>query len=239
MKPYYESEQATIWCADARLVLPTLKAESVDLVVTDPPYGVEWQSSWRNEGFGRIDGDGTEAVALVAAVSSEIVRLIRPRRHVYTFGLAIVDPMLPATAELVWDKERIGMGNLSQVWGPSHEPIYFHVRASDRKDGERGRGNLAARLRRGSVLRVPRLNAVQVKRHPTEKPVALLRQLVESSSAFGEAVLDPFAGVGSTLVAAILEGRRALGVEIEEKYARIAVERVIEAERVSAEMRAA
>jgi site-specific DNA-methyltransferase (adenine-specific) len=75
------------------------------------------------------------------------------------------------------------------------------------------------------VIRVPRPNAKQVKRHPTEKPVALLRRLIESSSLIGETVLDPFLGSGSTIVAAIAEGRKGIGIELEERYVETAVER--------------
>lgn len=225
----YESEAVTIWAGDAREVLPTLGAESVDLVATDPPYGMEWQSNTRKEAFAPIQGDDGGAEALLAAVAPELVRVTRRTRHIYTFGLPVVHPLLQAKAELVWDKERLGSGDLTSAWAPSHERIYFHVRAQDKCNAERG-GKLAARLRRGSVIRLRRLSAMQVKRHPTEKPVELMRQLVESSSAFGETVLDPFAGVGSTLVAAVLEGRRAIGIELEPHYALIAKDRVVTAE---------
>jgi site-specific DNA-methyltransferase (adenine-specific) len=63
-------------------------------------------------------------------------------------------------------------------------------------------------------------------RHPSEKPVELLRELIESSSCIGETVLDPFAGVGSTLEACRIEGRACVGIEIEERYAEIAANRL-------------
>jgi len=66
-----------------------------------------------------------------------------------------------------------------------------------------------------------------VRNHPTEKPVDILRQMIESSSVFGETVYDPFAGSGSTLIAAALEGRKAVGCEIEERYCEIAVKRIL------------
>jgi DNA modification methylase len=62
--------------------------------------------------------------------------------------------------------------------------------------------------------------------HPTEKPVMLLRQLIEASSLHGDVVLDPFLGSGSTVVAARTEGRRAVGIEIEERYCEIAAKRL-------------
>ena len=90
---------------------------------------------------------------------------------------------------------------------------------------ERGSGRLSARLRKGAVIRCQRTNGQATKYHPTQKPVDVLRQLIESSSLLGELVLDPFMGVGSTLVAAIAEERRAIGIEVEEKYCERAAER--------------
>lgn len=231
----YESEKATVVCGDARLVLPQLDTGSIDCVITDPPYGVAWQSDFRKERFSAITGDETQAEAggLLASVTPELVRVTRHRRHLYTFGLALSHPLLVAKASLIWDKEQMGLGDLSSVWSLSHEPIFFHVRNPNKADAAAGRGALAARLRRGSIIRVPRYNSGQVRRHPTEKPVELMRQLVESSSTQGEMVLDPFAGVGSLGVAAILAGRRTILIEIDEGYASIAAERVRAAEDIA------
>jgi site-specific DNA-methyltransferase (adenine-specific) len=88
------------------------------------------------------------------------------------------------------------------------------------------------------VLRFGRRTGRTV-RHPTEKPTDLLAELIESSSRVGEVVLDPFAGVGSTGVAAILRGRRALLVEVDERYAEIAVERLRVAEALAEQIEAA
>lgn len=92
-----------------------------------------------------------------------------------------------------------------------------------------------SRIRKGSVLRYERITGGRAGRHPTEKPVPLLAELVESSSRAGELVLDPCAGVGSTGVAAVLRGRRTLLVEAVDEYARIAVDRIRRAEALVAE----
>jgi site-specific DNA-methyltransferase (adenine-specific) len=76
-------------------------------------------------------------------------------------------------------------------------------------------------------------------RHPTEKPIELVSQLIESSSVRGDLVLDPFAGCGSTLVAAVLLGRRAIGIEIDERYASEAVRRLEYVEKLVTWMAAA
>lgn len=228
----YESDRASLYLGDARDELPLLPDESVDLFVSDPPYGVSQRANTRGKRFALIAGDGSpeEAETLLADVTPDIVRVVRRSRHLYTFGLALEHPLIPHSTELIWDKGRIGSGNLSAPWGPQHERIFFQVRAPDMHNAEKGTGKLAAKLRKGSVLQVKRLSALQVRRHPTEKPVDLLRQIIESSSMHGELVLDPFAGSGSTLIAALLEGRRAVGVELEPTYAKIAAERLRDTE---------
>jgi len=218
-------------------VLPTLARDSVDLLATDPPYGVNWQSGHRKASatFDPIAGDdGSLDVPGALALG---MHALRNYRHVYVFGFApdaLTGPLrLSATADLVWDKEVHGMGDLSLPWAPSHERLTFgvHVRsAATRRDGR-----LAARLRQGSVLHGRRANGPGVKRHPTEKPLALMRQLVESSSNVGETVMDPFAGAGATLVAAVLAGRHAIGIELDERYAETAAKRLRKAEAWAAE----
>ena len=120
----------------------------------------------------------------------------------------------------------IGLGDLSKPWGPQHERIAFATYELSKANRAKGYGNLSARLRKGSVVRSTRANSGRVKHHPTEKPVDILRQFIESSSVMGETVYDPFAGSGSTLIAAALECRVAVGCEIEERYCEIAAKRI-------------
>lgn len=188
-----------------------------DLIVTDPPYGQEFKSGW-TEHWGRIMGD--DDLNSIEKRLDKALRKLGRGRHIYVFGhkfnLTKLD--LSGFAELIWDKEVIGMGDLSAPWGPQHEKIMFAVHEISKSNRERGVGNLAARLRKGSVLRSLRPQGAACANHPTEKPVDILRQLIESSSVMGETVYDPFSGSGSTLIAAALEGRKAVGIEIEERY---------------------
>lgn len=239
MNAYFQSEHATLYVGDCREVCASLPRQSVDLLATDPPYGVKWQSGRRRERFDTITGD--DGSLDVPAVLGEITRhALRRHRHVYVFGYrpeALVSPLLlGSAAELIWDKEHVGPGNLAVPWAPSFERCTFGVHVKSRGERERGDGRLAARLRSGAVLRHSRVGGSAVTRHPTEKPVPLMRMLVESSSLVGETVLDPFAGSGSTLVASVLAGRRAIGVELEERYAEIAAKRIEKAEAIVAEM---
>jgi DNA modification methylase len=231
--PYYESDRVRLYLADAREVLPTLAPGSVDLLCTDPPYGVEWESNWDPDGratkWGPIAGD--DGCLDVVAILAQTAKAIRDGRHVYVFGYRpdqIREPLgLAGTTEIIWDKCITGMCS-PQQWTPSHERIAWGMR-----HGDKNRGNLSARLRRGTVLRVQRKHGQAVNRHPTEKPVELMRMLVESSSLPGDTVLDPFAGSGSTLVAAVITGRKAVGVEVDPRYAQVAAARLRRAEVVA------
>jgi DNA modification methylase len=218
LTPYYEHGGITIYHGDCREIAPAL--EPVHLIVSDPPYGVDYV----NKRFGAIQGDSSTDVALSGVAAA--LRVLKDGRHVYLFGRYDLSGLpLCGFAELIWDKVMHGQGG-QHVWSPQHEYIQFATYRSSAKHRSDGRGNGVARLRRGTVLRSLRPHSRLVKNHPTEKPVDVLRELIESSSRLGETVLDPFAGVGSTLVAAQLEGRNAIGIEIEERYCEIAAKRL-------------
>ncbi|HEY9415505.1 MAG TPA: DNA methyltransferase [Pseudonocardia sp.] len=235
MTPYYQTPRVTLYLGDCRVIAPNLPARSADLIIADPPYGVGWQSGRRTDRFDLMAGDdGT--VDWPAVLGGMVRALLRNNRHVYVFGYGpdqVGKPCdLGATAELVWDKQHHGSGNLSVPWGPEHERITFGVYNWSARNRDKGSGRLAARLRQGSVIQARRPNSGQV-RHPDEKPVALLRPLVESSSLVGETVVDPTAGVCSTGVAALVAGRRFVGIESDRRYLDIGVERLRRAERIA------
>lgn len=234
MRVLHQSDLCTLILGDARDPA-TRPGGQYDLLCTDPPYGVKWESGWRAESFGQLQGDdGTLDIPdLLGEWVGGYTKGLRDKRHAYVFGYTpdqLAGPLrLGGTSVLIWDKAHIGLGDLTVPWGIEHEAISFGAHRPRPSDRAQGGGRLSARLRQGSVITVPRPNGGQV-RHPTEKPVALMRQLVESSTTVGELVVDPFAGTGSTLVAAILSGRRAWGVEVEERYAQIALDRIRRAE---------
>lgn len=221
MKPYYQQGGVTLYNCDCRDVQP-----SCDLVVTDPPYGQKFISGKAGGKWGMLIGDDDKEG--VEAALAHALKGLRRGRHVYIFSGRLDLSGLPlcGMTDLIWDKEVIGMGDLSVPWGPQHEKIVFATYEISKANREKGYGGLSARLRKGSVLRGIRAHSGRVKYHPTEKPVDILRQLVESSSVMGETVYDPFAGSGSTLIAAAMEGRSAVGCEIDEQYCEVAAKRL-------------
>lgn len=206
-----------IYHGDARDVLPTLARDSIDLLLTDPPYGMEWQSGRRASAFELIAGDRDTSTALDVLALTESI--LRRHRHAYIFGRFDLSGLsFSKPAELIWDKVTMSGGDVAAPWGSQHEYIQFAVLLRSKREKETNAGGIAARLRKGSVLRYQRPNGDGVKRHPTEKPVDLLRELIESSSRIGETVLDPFMGSGSTGEACKREDRRFIGIEVEERY---------------------
>ena len=212
MKPYYQDNAVTIWHGDCREVLPTI--EPVDLVLTDPPYGVTYVS---NAGSGKgtqpISNDGTR---LSLRLYRQVIPLLRSS-HVLWFTRWDAWPdvwgelgmWFPLRGLLVWDKGTPGMGDLDH-WGPSYELI-----------ASAGGGKIK-NGRDGSILKFAGVPS-SGRGHPTEKPPALLSYLIEKLCA--ATVLDPFLGSGATLLAARRLGSKAVGVEIEERYCELAARR--------------
>jgi site-specific DNA-methyltransferase (adenine-specific) len=224
VRPYYEDEMVTLYQGDCRVILPIIPKGSVDLLVTDPPYGQDFKSNRGHDHAPIIGDDGSLDVPAALAVAA---RCLRRSRHAYIFGpWDLSATPLTAQVELIWDKGVVGMGNLELPWSTSHEPVTFAVYEPSKANRDKGYGKLVARIRKGSVVRAIRANGAATTRHPTEKPVEVLRQFIESSSLLGETVLDPFVGVGSTMVAAVLEGRKAIGIEIDAEFCSIAAKRL-------------
>lgn len=214
MTPYYDDGAVTIYHGDCREICPTLP--SVDLILTDPPYGVTYLSNWGvGQGNQPITNDGTR-------ISLRMYRSLIPTlraRHLLWFTRwdvwpdlwELLAPWFPLRGLLVWDKGHPGMGDLEH-WGPSYEMI-----------ASAGSGKTVGR-RDESVLRFPPVSSSN-RAHPAEKPEALLRYLIDKLADV-ETVLDPFMGSGSTLRAAKDLGRKAIGIEIEERYCEIAARRL-------------
>lgn len=199
MKPYYSDDLVTLYHGDCREVTAWLEA---DVLVTDPPYGMTHRSGWLDR---PIAGDETTDIRDRALEAWG-------NRPALVFGRWSESRPPNTRARLVWDKgEWPGMGDLKFPWGPSDEEVYIL--------GEGWSGK-----REGTVVRVNRLSGDKAADHPTPKPVGLMERLL--TKAPPGVITDPFAGSGSTLVAAKALGRKAIGVELEERYCEIAARRL-------------
>lgn len=224
-----------------------LEENEVDLVVTDPPYGVDIDIS---DSMGRVketqhlgtveaDHDIEEAIDLWDATMTEIDRVASPQAHMYCFASWKTAGAFRETIEahgwtvqnyLVWVKKdasqiaAFGTGSMPR-WGYKHEFIIFAVRDDARPlDGYPD-----------DVLEYTEARWADVEEqetvHPTQKPVGLLEELIEHSSEKGDLVIDPFAGSGATGEAACKLGRATQLWELEEAYIPVIERRVHQAKR--------
>lgn len=221
MKPYYEHRGITIYHGDCRDVLPTI-TEPVDLVATDPPYGVSYVTARRSHSDSlRVPIANDKDLDVVKDAWPLIIDSLALDRHWYAFA----SPRRIAEAEsiigkpkhiLAWDKGNRGtVGDLDSGFGEAWEAIFYGMKGRRSLNGPRPR----------TVLRMDWSSTMDPV-HPTVKPVSLLAKLIGWSSNPGEMVLDPFMGSGTTLRAAKDLGRRAIGIEIEERYCEIAAKRL-------------
>lgn len=202
IKPYYEEKGITIYHGDCREIVPQL---TVDLILTDPPYGMNFQSNHRTIKHSKIVGDDRMDVDFI------ITLIMKADRACYVFcRWDNLYMMPPPKSVLVWIKNNWSMGDLLHEHGRQWEAICFYPG----KNHE-------------FIKRIPDvINADRTGNndHPTEKPSGLLRIILEANH--GNIILDPFMGSGTTLRAAKDSGRTAIGIEIEEKYCEIAVKRL-------------
>ena len=207
MTPYYQDDAVAIYHCDCRELDVWDIAGGV--MVTDPPYGMSYVSNHAKGGpsIPIAADDSTDARDQVLAVWGD--------RPALVFGTWRVSRPAGVRQLLVWDKgESPGMGDLSMPWGNAHEEIYVF-------------GTGFAGKRRPNVLRRATIAPGAANRpdHPTPKPIELMHDLIGYCPPLAE-VVDPFMGSGTTLRAAKDLGRKAIGIEIDERYCEIAAKRM-------------
>lgn len=200
---------------------------SADLVVTDPPYLMDYQSNRRiaSEQFRKIDND-VDAHNLIAEYIAECHRILKDDTAIYMFCSWHHIDFFKTEFErhfrlknlIVWNKNNHGSGDLKGAYGPKHELILF---------GHKGR-TLFREKRIPDVIDCAKIPSKRLT-HPTEKPTDLLDVFIRNSSDIGDVVFDGFAGTGSTAISSIRNGRNFVGFELDAKYAAIANERIAKA----------
>lgn len=219
MKPYYEHGGVTIYHGDCREVLPSLGV-CADLVVADPPYffPVQTYVEARGAKYRKMLGELSVLSGYLSDTFATIAECLRLGASQYVFCDAksyplMHDALFPHAAHvrlLIWDKIVSYNG---YTWRHQHELIAW-AEGEGAPRVPTGDGDI---LKERGVLQKDRL-------HPAEKPSALLARMIAKHES--AAVLDPFTGSGSSLVAAKSLGRQAIGIEIEERYCEIAARRL-------------
>ena len=207
------------------------EVDAADVLITDPPYGMSYVSNFPQGGPTapvRGDKDTYERDSLLERwfsppdFSTPDGSGRRFDRPAVVFGTwRVPRPSWPLRQLVIWHKgDRPGMGDLSLPWGPSHEDVYIMGGVGEgRWQGKRGPSVIRARTREGNAK-----NSHNEHGHPTPKPVMLMQHFV--SRTVGDVIIDPFAGSGSTAVAARLLGRKSVMIEMERDYADGIVRRI-------------
>jgi len=217
-------------CGDStsqEAVARLLGAVKPHLMVTDPPYGVEYDPAWRNRAE-RLNGDayGARAVGVVhnddradwspawALFPGSVAYVWHAGRHAATVQHSLEVAGFEIRCQVIWAKTRFAISRGHYHW--QHEPCWYAVRkgATGHWAGDRSQTTL------WSIA-----HNISETGHSTQKPVECMRRPIENNSSPGQAVYDPFLGSGTTLIAAETCGRICYGMEISPIYVDIIVRR--------------
>lgn len=208
-EPYYQDDAVTIYHGDCRDILPYLP--KVDLVLTDLPYGIEYQSGHYKYGnpHRRLAGDTmypTDLIPKLCRIASKAVFMFCRWDYLWR----VPQP----TSFIAMIKNNWTAGDLTHEFGRQWEGILFYPQ-----------GGFSFNYRLPDVIDCRRVPPTELL-HPTQKSQFPCQLIIQECSIVGEIILDPFMGSGTTLRAAKDLGRKAIGIEIEEEYCEIASRRM-------------
>lgn len=209
-------------CTDAAVVAAALGGVRPHLMVTDPPYGVEYDPSWRNEAgvsstarTGKVANDDRadwrEAWALFPG---DVAYVWHSALHATIVAESLTACGFDIRAQIIWAKDRLVLGRGHYHW--QHEPAWYAVRGQGHWSGDRKQTTLwqiAGRSEDAETV------------HGTQKPVECMRRPIENNSSPGQAVYEPFSGSGTTIIAAEMTGRACHAIELSPAYVDVAVAR--------------
>ena len=204
-------------------ILETLQNGCIDIVLTDPPYGINYVS---NRSIyedtitkrGLLNDGKEEAFELLDKACEILQRKTAENAHLYFFCSwsvfsrfeSIIAKYFTIKTPIVWDKGNKGSGDLENDWGNQTEIIIYCVK-----------GKKLVNNRRGNIINVSRLHTSRMV-HPTQKPDELIRQILEVSATAGDFVVDPFMGSGSTIKVCNDMKLKSLGIELDQDMFNIA-----------------
>ena len=215
-------------CTDPLVVEKALNGVKPHLMVTDPPYGVEYDPDWRNRADlangkpygGRAVGqvmnddkaDWREAWALFPG---DVAYVWHAGNMAHTVADSLLASGLELRAQIIWAKSQfvIGRGH----YHPHHEPCWYAVRKG-------ATGHWAGDRKQSTLWQIPK-PAKSETGHGTQKPVECMRRPIENNSSPGQAVYEPFSGSGTTIIAAEMTGRACHALELNPAYVDVAVKR--------------
>jgi DNA modification methylase len=194
------------------------------LMVTDPPYGVEYDPAWRNKAgvagtrrTGKVlnddRADWREAWALFPG---EVAYVWHGALHAAEVAASLEASGFAIRSQIIWAKERLVLSRGDYHW--QHEPCWYAVRKS-------GKGHWNGDRKQTTLWTISSRDQDTETVHGTQKPVECMRRPILNNSCSGQAIYEPFIGAGTTLIAAETTRRVCLGIELNQAYVDVAVER--------------
>lgn len=213
---------------DADTVAACLDGAKPHLMVTDPPYGVEYDADWRNRAL-RSDGTPSDgrAVGKVtndnradwleawALFPGDVAYCWHADRHASSVQGSLEAAGFEIRCQIIWAKQQFAIGRGDYHW--KHEPCWYAVRKGKP-------GHWAGDRKQTTVWDIPKPQKSETG-HSTQKPIECMRRPIENNSKPGDAVYEPFSGSGTTIIAAEMTGRRCLAIELSPAYVDVAVRR--------------
>lgn len=218
-----KEQQIKLVHGDCLEVMKLIPNESIDLIVTDPPYLINYKSHWNSQNK-PISGDSD--YDLIEKSIKEMYRVLKNNSAAYIFCSSkkidyfmrcCLDAGFTIKNSIVWVKNNWSSGDLKASYGQQYEIILLLNKGRKYINGKR----------LSDVWFFNRV-AFQHQLHPNEKPVKLLEQCMLKHSSASELILDPFMGSGSVGVACLNTNRRFIGIEKDEKYYETAMQRIKE-----------
>jgi DNA modification methylase len=208
-------------CTDADTVAAALDGTSPHLMVTDPPYGVDYDPRWRERaGVNRETGakgrvlndDRADWRETWALFPGDVAYVWHGALHAGTVEQSLVAVGFAIRAQIVWDKTRLVIGRGDYHW--QHEPCWYAVRSGKA-------GHWAGDRKQTTVWPIAHMKSETG--HGTQKPIECMKRPIENNSSPGQAVYFPFVGSGTTIIAAEMTGRACHAVELDPAYVDVAV----------------
>ncbi len=204
-------------CIEGMKMIPE---ESVDVIITDPPFGINLTPQRKSSKFKGTTVNNDDTLDWLPELVSEYKRILKPNSVGYVFcNWQKYDVFKQALEKeftikncLVWNKDWFGMGN---NWRPNHEFVIVITN-----------GKFKTKSNNKSNILTQRRVAPQKLTHSCEKPVALIEEIIEESCEEGSIILDSYLGTGATAVAALRTNRNFIGFELESEYVQIANQRL-------------
>jgi len=215
-------------CTDQGTVDKALNGVQPHLMVTDPPYGVEYDPDWRNKAV-RSDGSASDGRATGKVLNDDKADWrdawalfsgdVAYVWHAGLFAGIVADSLVACDftlrSQIVWAKSNFAIGRGDYHW--HHEPCWYAVRKG-------ATGHYCGDRKQSTLWQIPK-PAKSETGHGTQKPVECMKKPIENNSSPGQAIYDPFSGSGTTIIAGEMTGRCVHAIELNPAYVDVAVTR--------------